>query len=125
MTIEISGVSIDTALRRRITVHLNDALARVHGGPVAAQVTFFDENGPKGGRDIRCALTVRMPRRRAIRVEHQAETPRLAFDGSFETLARRLGEMAERGRDLRRRPKKYFAARRLLAAEPGTEEPGR
>jgi ribosome-associated translation inhibitor RaiA len=119
MPIEISGVAIDRALRARVTSQLTHALRTVYGTPVLTQVTFFDDNGPKGGRDIRCAFTIRMPRRRALHVEHVAETPRLAFDGGIEALERKLREVAERGRDLKRRPKKYFTAKRLMVAEPG------
>lgn len=117
MPIEISGLAIDRALRARVTAQLTQALRGVHGAPVQAQVIFSDENGPKGGRDIRCALTVRMPRRRVVHVEHLAETPRLAFDTATEALARRLAESVDRGRELRRRPKKYFVAKKLLTAE--------
>jgi ribosome-associated translation inhibitor RaiA len=114
MPIEISGIPIDRALRARVTAQLTETLRTVHREPVVTTVTFFDDNGPKGGRDIRCACTVRMPRRRAIRVEHVAQTCRLAFDAAGEALARRLQELSERGRTLRRRPKKYFAAKRLM-----------
>jgi ribosome hibernation promoting factor len=115
MAIDISGVPIDTALRARVTRQLTRMLARVPGEPVATQVTFVDVNGPKGGRDLRCAITVRMPRRRAAHAEHVDETERQAFDGAFEALERRLLDTLERGRDLRRRPKKYFVAKQLLA----------
>ena len=113
MPIEIRGIPTDPALRARARRQLTALLTRLSVQPVAAQVTFFDENGPKGGRAIRCALTVRVPYRRTVRVEHLAETPRLAFDGSFPTLERELGEYAERARDERRHPKKYYVAKRV------------
>jgi ribosome-associated translation inhibitor RaiA len=116
MAIQISGRAIDRRLQSRIVTLVGATLEGIRG-PVQAQVTFFDENGPKGGRDIRCAFTVSVPRRPTIRVEHQAETPRLAFDGGFAALERSLNGDAERRRDLRRRPKKYFTAKRLLAPE--------
>lgn len=83
---------------------------------MAAQATFFDENGPKGGPAIRCALTVRLPYRPTVRVENVAETARLAFDGALAVLERQLERYRERDRDNRRRPKKYFVAKRLLMA---------
>ena len=85
-------------------------------------VAFVDDNGPKGGRAVGCAVSVALPRRPLVRVQHTATTPRLAFDGVLETLERRLRSMLGRMRDRARRPKKYFAARRLLtesAPEPG------
>jgi ribosome-associated translation inhibitor RaiA len=119
--IEISGLR-DSALRTRISDLLSAALAPVQVKPLAAQVAFFDDNGPKGGRAVRCALTVRVPYRPTVRVEQVAETPRLAFDASFKSLERQLERYRERDRDSRRHPKKYFAAKRLLESEPASEE---
>jgi len=125
--VEISGLRGGSALRARISRQVGAALEPLHVKPVAAQVTFFDDNGPKGGPAIRCALTVRLPYRPTLRVEHMAETPRLAFDGGFATLERLLERYRERSRDSRRRPKKYFVAKRLSegAGEAGLKKPRR
>jgi len=127
--IEIRGTPVGPALRARVTSELTTAVARLSETPVTVQVTFFDDNGPKGGRAIRCAVTVRVPYRPNVRVEHTAETARLAFDGSVATLSRELVQYRERDREDKRHPKKYFAARRLLIErEPkatGAPEPGR
>jgi ribosome-associated translation inhibitor RaiA len=93
------------------------ALANLAVAPVKGQAAFFDDNGPKGGRAMRCALTVRLPFRPSIRVERSAVTPRLAFDAAFAVLERQLERYRERDRDSKRHPKKYFAARRLQAEE--------
>jgi ribosome-associated translation inhibitor RaiA len=82
--------------------------------PIRAKVTFFDDNGPKGGRGMRCAVNVRLPYRPPIRVDQVAETSRLAFDGAFSALERQLERYRERDRDNKRRPKKYFVAKTLL-----------
>jgi ribosome-associated translation inhibitor RaiA len=111
--IEISGLR-DSALRTLVTNRLSAALKPLQVEPLAAQVTFFDDNGPKGGRAVRCALTVRVPYRPTVRVEHTAVTPRLAFDASFKSLERQLERYRERNRDSRRYPKKYYVAKRLL-----------
>ena len=116
--VEISGLSGAPALRARIGERVREALETLSLRPVAAQVVFFDDNGPKGGRAIRCALTVRLPYRPALRVEHTAETPRLAFDAGFGALERLLERYRERQRESRRYPKKYFAARRVTEGFP-------
>ena len=114
--IEISGVR-DRALRTRILGRMAEALDPLQVKPLAAHVAFFDDNGPKGGRAVRCALTVRVPYRRAVRVEQTAVTARLAFDASFKSLERQLERYRELDRDRRRHPKKYYAAKRLLESE--------
>lgn len=123
--IEITGLR-DSALHKLIADRVGSALKPLQVKPLAAQVTFFDDDGPKGGRAVRCALTVRVPYRPTVRVEHTAETPRLAFDASFKSLERQLERYRERDRDSRRHPKKYYVAKRLLEGEAtpgkGTQE---
>jgi ribosome-associated translation inhibitor RaiA len=99
------------------------ALARLAVRPVRSQAVFVDDNGPKGGRAMRCALTVRLPFRPTVRVERSAETPRLAFDDAFAVLERQLGRYRERDRENKRHPKKYFAAERTVIA--GRARPAR
>lgn len=114
--IKITGLERDP-LRDRAAKLMTQALAKLAVGPVKGQASFFDDNGPKGGRAMRCALTVRLPFRPSIRVERSAVTPRLAFDAAFAVLERQLERYRERDRDSKRHPKKYFAARRTLAGE--------
>jgi len=111
--IEVSGLRGDPRLRAHIDKRVGATLEPVKLKPMSAQVAFFDDNGPKGGPAIRCALTVRLPYRPALRAEHAAETPRLAFDGGLAALERQLERYRERDRESRRYPKKYYAAGRL------------
>ena len=69
MPIEISGIERNVALRERVGRQIRAALEPLRVAPVKAQVAFFDDNGPKGGIGLRCAVTVRVPYRPAIRVE--------------------------------------------------------
>ena len=123
MVIDIQGVERDKALRTRAVKLIGAALEPITRAPVKAKITFFDDNGPKGGLGMRCAVDVRLPFRPAIRVEQVAETSRLAFDGAFAALERRLERYRERDRDNKRRPKKYFVAKRLLTG--GLQTPAR
>ncbi|MBI4591543.1 MAG: HPF/RaiA family ribosome-associated protein [Candidatus Rokubacteria bacterium] len=122
MKIELRGVSLAPRLGARIEKRLGRELGRIHTSPVTALVTFADDNGPKGGRATRCALTVRVPRRPTIRVEDVAETAWLAFDRSFAGLRRRLAAYREWRLERTRYPKKYFAAKRLLTAGLAAKE---
>ncbi len=122
MVISIRGVAGRDPVRRHVTKRLAAALARLQVKPVGAQALFRDENGPKGGIDVRCTLTVRLPYRPVVRVEHMGDTPRLAFDAAFGILERQLERYVERDRESRRYPKKYFVARRVLGG--GSRPPG-
>lgn len=122
MAIEIRGIRRNATLRARVSARVGDALASLRVSPVGAKVTFFDDNGPRGGLAMRCALNVRVPYRPLIRVEHVAETRWLAFDGAYASLERQLQRYRKRDRDSKRRPKKYFVAKRLLAG--GLQVPG-
>jgi hypothetical protein len=125
MEIEIRGIAGDAALQAHVTRQLTATVDGLRPPPVAAEVGFTDENGPKGGVAIRCALTLRLPRRPALHVDHLAETHRLAFDGGLDRLSRQLARDRGRERERRRRPKKYYTAKRLLTGEgeaPGAPE---
>ena len=112
--IEIQGLQRDAALRALVRRRLAAAVSGLAVAPVAGAAVFVDDNGPRGG-GIRCALTLRVPYRPALRAERTADTPRRAFDGAFGTLERQIEQYRERQRERRRRPKKYYAAKRLLA----------
>lgn len=115
--VRISGIERDAALRARVDKLMTAAVERITVRPVRSEAMFFDDNGPKGGRAMRCALTVRLPYRPSIRVERSEVTPRLAFDAAISVLERQLERYYERERENKRHPKKYFAAGRALAGE--------
>lgn len=114
MDIEIRGLGSDRILAARVRRRLAAALRGLTVTPVTAAATFVDDNGPKGGPAIRCAVMLRLPHRPPVRVEAVALAPRAAFDGAVETLERQIDRYRDRHRDSRRRPKKYYAAKRLL-----------
>jgi ribosome-associated translation inhibitor RaiA len=108
--LEIQGLPPQAMTALRAEARVAAALAPVRGA-LRARVAFIDENGPKGGPAIRCALTVTVPPRGVVHVETQAVNPRLALDGMLGKLERRLERRATARRDARRRPRKYYAAR--------------
>jgi ribosome-associated translation inhibitor RaiA len=117
MTIKIEGLD-DPTLRGFVTRKLHAVTRRLRTAPVTARLGFTDVNGPKGGPDTRCSLTLRWPRRPTVHVEDVAVSPRLAFDEALARLERRLERGVEQARDRRRRPKKYYVAKRLLESSP-------
>ena len=84
---QINGIDNDPALRALLAKRMGAALTQLAVRPLRAEAVFVDDNGPKGGRAMRCALTVRLPYRPSIRVERSAVTPRLAFDAAIAVLS--------------------------------------
>ena len=116
--VEILGLGAREAARLRSNRRLASALAALPPRASSARVAFADDNGPKGGPAMRCALTVRMPPRRQIRVEARGVSARLALDSALGRLERRLARSEAIIRDSRRRPKKYYAAERARSSAP-------
>jgi len=114
MTLLMESIALDDPLRPFIEEKIAAVIGRGRIRPTVARVAFSDENGPKGGVDIRCAVTMELPRRPAIHASHIAETARLAFDGAIEALGRELRSDRQRRRDAARRPKKYYVAHQGL-----------
>jgi ribosome-associated translation inhibitor RaiA len=114
MSLVMEGIALDDPLRAVIEEKLGVTLRRGRGRPTSIRVAFTDENGPKGGADIRCAVTVDVPGRPTLHASAQAENPRLALDGALTALERELVRAGQRRRDAARRPKKYFVAHQGL-----------
>jgi ribosome-associated translation inhibitor RaiA len=107
----------DRALRTLVAGKIMATLSRLRVGATTARAQFSDENGPKGGPDTKCSITIDLPRRAELHADTVADTPRLAFEQAFAALERQIERERARVREDRRRPKKYYLAKRLL--EPG------
>ena len=114
--IMVEGVH-DTALAARIYQKISETLERVDPPPTRAKVIFADENGPKGGVGIRCTIVNDMPRRRDFSVTELGDTYELAWDTAYAAFDTSITRDRARRRDLVRRPKKYFLAKRLLSSD--------
>ncbi len=114
MTVAVQGIGRDATLAARVRDKVSSTIDRLGVRAMTARVRFADENGPKGGVDVRCTLTIGLPRRPPVNVETLAATRRLAFETGLAALARRLERETGRMREVRRRPKKYFVAKRLM-----------
>jgi ribosome-associated translation inhibitor RaiA len=119
MSLVIQGITNTDPIRDFTERKLSSLLSRARVRATAIDVTFTDVNGPKGGVDIRCAVTIEVPRRPAQHASALATDARLALDGALDALERELVRDRERRRALARRPKKYFVAD--LATRPDGE----
>ena len=110
MRIAITGLRRHRRLRDEVVRQLSSLLARRRLTPVSLRVAFFDDDGPRGGVSIRCALTVRPRRGPTIRVEHTARTYGAAFKGGFAVLKRQVKRHVQRRRRRARYPTRPKAA---------------
>lgn len=117
MRVVIEGLGDDRPLRTLVNGKVAASLARLHVPATTARVQFSNETSAKGGPTERCSITVDLPRRPELHADVAADTPRLAFEQAFAMLERQIERDRARGREERRRPKKYYLAKRLL--EPG------
>ena len=121
MSVLIEGLGDDRALRTLISGKVTNTLARLQVPVTTVRVQFSDENGTKGGVDIRCSLTIAVPHRPELHADTVAAEPRLAFEQAFAALERQIERDRERGRAERRHPKKYYLAKRLLESEASSD----
>lgn len=117
MSVVIEGLGDDRALRTLIAGKVSNTLDRLQVAATTVRVQFSDENGSKGGVDIRCSLTIDVPRRPELHADTVAADARLAFEAAFAAVERQIERDRERARVERRHPKKYYLAKRLLEPE--------
>jgi len=118
--IMIEGIH-NAGFAARIYGRVVDALARVYPPPSVAKIIFAGESGPKSVPDTRCTIAFHLPRRRDLSVTETGESREAAFDAAYDALTTSLTRESERRRELVRRPKKYFLAKRLLVSAERTE----
>src|SRR5687768_17276449 len=121
MSVVIEGLGEDRALRTLIAGKVTTTLERLQVPATGVRVQFSDENGSKGGIDIRCSLTIDVPHRPELHADTVAADARLAFEHAFAAVERQIDRDRERGRAERRHPKKYDLAKRLLEPEARPE----
>jgi putative sigma-54 modulation protein len=117
MALILEGIALDDPLRAVIEGKMTAIIGRDGLRPTSARVAFADENGPKGGVDIRCVVTMEIPRRPTAHASAVAESHRLALDAAMTALEREVTRERQRRRDAARRPKKYYVARQGLLPE--------
>lgn len=123
MNIDIELGPKDRVLLERMRERVEKAVSKLATPPVRVLINFEDVNGPKGGPDTRCGITLRVPGRRLLHVEDLATNAWLAFTGAADALDRSVHKQAEREATRRRRPKKYYVAKRLLLPEVSAAAP--
>jgi hypothetical protein len=113
--IEVTGISAKASSGLQLSARVLRALMPLGRAAQRCRVAFTDENGPKGGRDRRCRITVSIARRVPISVSAKDVAAARAFQEALDRLRRRLERTIIARRDASRHPTKYFIAARERA----------
>lgn len=104
MKIEVRfrGMEASETLREHVLRRIHLQLSRFDGEVGSVVVRIADVNGPKGGVDKRCNITVRGPALAAVIVEDLSADTYSAVVSAAERAARAVGRELERVRTARR-----------------------
>src|SRR5215468_7042635 len=86
MHVEVSTDTRITADIPATTAAVETGLARFRGRLTRVEVHLSDVNGPRGGRDARCALEARAAGRQPVAVTNVAHTPDDAVKGAAQKM---------------------------------------
>lgn len=98
--IRLRGLEEERGLRKQILRRVQLHLGRYSAAVSSAYVRLEDVNGPKGGVDKRCRITVAGPRLGAVAVEHQHVEVYGALDLALDRASRATLRAIERYRDV-------------------------
>ncbi len=103
MKVLMRGVhlSLTDGLKAYVREHLVDHIERLCDDEAAElDVSLLDINGPKGGVDKECRVTVRMPGLAAIHITERSETLHQAIDATRDRLEKTLKRTLEKRREV-------------------------
>lgn len=97
------GVEVTEDLRERADRRVGFALDRFASDVAAVDVLLHDENGPRGGVDKHCQVTVRGTRGWQVRASVEATDAVVAIDDAVDRAGRAVARTIERRSQLRDR----------------------
>jgi hypothetical protein len=104
MHVEVRTDARTTADVAAVTAAVEAGLSRFKERITRVEVHLSDVNGPKGGRDCRCALEARPSGRQPVAVTSEADTPDDAVEGAVEKMSSLLATAFGREDDVRGGP---------------------
>lgn len=96
------GLEPSDSFREHVHRRVHSQMSRFGGAVRAVIVRIADVNGPKGGADKRCQVTLRGSRLRPLTIEDLSTDVYSALDTALERAARAAGREIERARSARR-----------------------
>lgn len=88
--------NLPNAVSNTVDYHANTRLNRFAPLITHVHATVKDENGPKGGVDMRCQLAISMKRGVKIQIRETAESVGEAIGNAFSRAARTIARRLER-----------------------------
>lgn len=110
MKVLIQGkqLKVTDDLKRYVYGRLVEPLTRFYDDTAAElRVEFGDNNGPKGGNDKECHLTLRMPGTSSIQIEENTPDVYASLDAAADRLIRNCKKELDRLRTLAKQHHKY------------------
>ena len=105
MKVNLRGVhlTLTEALKQHVEAHLMAPLRRIYDSEAAElEIHLRDSNGPKGGRDKECSVTVRFPNgHHSIHVTEASEDIYKSIDLARDRVVNSAKRVVERSQDKR------------------------
>jgi putative sigma-54 modulation protein len=109
MKVNLRGVhlTLTEALKQHVQSHLVGPIQRIYDSEAAElEIHLRDTNGPKGGRDKECSVTVRYPNgHHSIHVTEASEDIYKSIDLARDRVVNSAKRMVERSQDRRHESK--------------------
>jgi ribosomal subunit interface protein len=103
MKVLLRGVhlSLSESLKAYVQEHMVAHIERLADDEAAElDISLVDNNGPKGGMDKECRVTVRLPGLSAVHVTETSETVHQSIDAARDRLEKTLKRQIEKRRDV-------------------------
>jgi ribosomal subunit interface protein len=104
MKVNVRGVhlTLTDAMKRHVQKHLVEPIERFYDSEAAEmEVHLRDNNGPKGGNDMECSVTVRVPNAASFHVTEVSEDIYKSIDLARDRVEKTAKRLVERSLDKR------------------------
>lgn len=104
MKVNLRGVHLELtdALKNHVQKHLVEPIEHFYDSEAAEiEIHLRDTNGPKGGQDMECSVTVRVPRSQSIHVTEVSDDIYKSVDLARDRVERAAKRTIEKSQDRR------------------------
>ena len=104
MKVNLRGVhlTLTDAIKQHVQTHLVEPIRRFYDSEAAElEIHLRDSNGPKGGRDKECCVTVRFPHGHSIHITEVSEDVYKSIDLARDRVENSAKRLVERSHDKR------------------------